>query len=184
MIHFRLHEPFQVRALESELKSLTKNMDKVRGATVESIVKTLPEEQQPLVQACFEAAKHQNKKGRRYTTSYIYDCIIMRVKPSGLYEELRIENKLALPSPRTLLRYLKALRPAFGFQDNVFTMMERKAQHIPAGERRGKNYIKFPSLVSVTNGALYTYYQKFSGCLLLDEMAVQKLPTMTKTPAK
>ena len=82
----------------------------------------------------------------------------MRVRALGLYEKVHIENKLALPILRCLLR---ALRPAFGFQDNVLTMMEGK--------------IKFPSLVSVTNVALYTYYQHFSGCLLLDEMAVQKL---------
>ena len=61
----------------------------------------------------------------------------MRVKSPSLYEKLRIENKLALPSQRTVLRYMKALRPAFGFQRNVFKMMEGKAAHIPAGERRG-----------------------------------------------
>ena len=114
-----------------------KDINKVKAETLDNIIKTLPEEQQPLVLACFEAAKHHSKKGRRYKTEFIYDCIIMRTKSPSLYEKLRVENKLALPSPRTLLRYMKALRPAFGFQENVFKMMETKAAHIPAGERHG-----------------------------------------------
>ena len=113
------------------------SLNKVKQKTIETILKTLPEEQQLLIGA-FDAAKHHYKKSRRYKTDYIYECIIMRVKAPSLYEKLRTENKLALPSQRTLLRYMAALRPAFGFQENVFSMMKSKAAFIPDGERRGK----------------------------------------------
>ncbi|KAK3925973.1 Transposable element P transposase, partial [Frankliniella fusca] len=109
-----------VDTLKAEVRDTMKDLLKVKQKRVEEILSLLPEEQRPLVQACFDAARHENKKNRRYTTQFIYECILMRIKAPGLYEKLRDDNKLALPSHRTLLRYMKALRPAFGFQENHF----------------------------------------------------------------
>ncbi|KAK3923509.1 Transposable element P transposase, partial [Frankliniella fusca] len=61
----------------------------------------------------------------------------MRIKAPALYEKLRTENKLALPSKRTLNRYIQNLRPCYGLQENVFEMMKIKAAHMPESERHG-----------------------------------------------
>lgn len=119
------------------MSNLMLDLHKTKAAKIESIVSTLPEEQQVLVRTCFDAAKYHNKKNRHYTTDWIYECMLMRVKAPALYETLRTQNKLALPSQRTLLRYMRALRPAFGFQENVFTMMKSKCEHYQPGERHG-----------------------------------------------
>ncbi|KAK3916667.1 DNA transposase [Frankliniella fusca] len=74
----------------------------------------------------------------------------MRIKAPGLYEKLRDDNKLALPSHRTLLRYMKALRPAFGFQENVFTLMKSKGEQYQPGERHGSLLIDEIALESRT----------------------------------
>lgn len=129
---------FQVAALQSEITSKMKEIHKIKAEKLESILKLLPEEQQILVRACFDAARHHNKKSRRYTNEWIYECIIMRIKAPGLYEKLRTENKIALPSQRTLLRYMQALRPSYGFQENVFTVLKSKAEKMQPGERHGK----------------------------------------------
>ncbi|KAK3926592.1 Transposable element P transposase [Frankliniella fusca] len=127
----------KVDSLKAEMSDLMKKLNKTNASKLDDIIKILPEEQRVLVQTCFDAAKHHNSKNRRYTTDWIYDCVLMRVKAPGLYEQLRTKNKLALPSQRTLLRYMRALRPAFGFQENVFTLLETKSQQYQIGERHG-----------------------------------------------
>ncbi|KAK3929571.1 DNA transposase, partial [Frankliniella fusca] len=127
----------RVDALKSQVNNLMQDIHKTKAAKLESIISTLPEEQQVLARSCFDAAKHHNKKNRRYTTEWIYECVLMRIKAPALYESLRTRNKLALPSQRTLLRYMRALRPAFGFQENVFTLMQTKSEHYQLGERHG-----------------------------------------------
>ena len=115
-----------------------RKMHKIKAEALQDILNSLPPEQQLLVQTCIDAAKHHNKKSRRYKTEWIYECLIMRIKAPGLYNKLMEENKIASPSPRTLQRYMTALRPAFGFQENVFSMMANKAAHMPKAERHGK----------------------------------------------
>ncbi|KAK3931244.1 DNA transposase [Frankliniella fusca] len=84
--------------------------------------------------------------------------VLMRVKAPGLCEKLRQQNKLALPSQKTLLRYMRALRPAYGFQENLFTLLEARSVHYQPGERHG--------------------------CILLDEMSLETRTYYDKTTCK
>ncbi|KAK3916668.1 Coiled-coil and C2 domain-containing protein 1B [Frankliniella fusca] len=52
----------KVDTLKAEVRDTMKDLLKVKQKRVEEILSLLPEEQRPLVQACFDAARHENKK--------------------------------------------------------------------------------------------------------------------------
>ncbi|KAK3920031.1 Cell division control protein 4, partial [Frankliniella fusca] len=116
----------RVDALKSQINNLMQDIHKTKVAKLESILSTLPEEQQVLVRSCFDAAKHYKEKNRRCTTE---------------------KDTEQIPSQRTLLRYMGTLRPAFGFQENVFTLMQTKSEHYQ--------------------------HEEWHGALLLDEMSLE-----------
>ncbi|OXU20161.1 hypothetical protein TSAR_000280 [Trichomalopsis sarcophagae] len=70
----------------------------------------LPENQRLAVRACFNASKIEDQKGIRYTTQWIYECLLLRIKSRKTYNHLRTHNILCLPSWETLNRYLKHLK--------------------------------------------------------------------------
>ncbi|XP_074093766.1 uncharacterized protein LOC141524021 [Cotesia typhae] len=53
------------------------------------------------VRACFQAAKVKNKKQRRYTIEWVYECLMVLIKGPAVYEKLR--TRQILPLPCTLL---------------------------------------------------------------------------------
>lgn len=97
----------------------------------------LPIEQQEMVKTIFNAAKCKSSKGRRYSLEWVYECLLMRIKGPKLYRKMRKENKLSLPSEKTLGRYIKKLHPAYGFQENTFQVMKEKAQDFSLAEGHG-----------------------------------------------
>ncbi|KAE8738109.1 hypothetical protein FOCC_FOCC016419 [Frankliniella occidentalis] len=115
--------------------------------TINDIIKDLPEEQQLLVKTCFEAAKCE-KKGRRYDSEWIYECLLMRISAPKLYRKLCTENKLPLPHIRTLRRYMKNISPTYGFNENILQALSSRAESFSEQEKHG--------------------------CLLLDEMALDE----------
>ncbi|KAK3915282.1 Transposable element P transposase [Frankliniella fusca] len=75
----------------------------------------------------------------------------MRIKGHALYKKLIRDNKLPLPSEKTLNKYMKGLKAEYGFQDNIFKVMGLKGKSFDPSERHG--------------------------CLLLDEMQLDALLT-------
>ncbi|KAK3931250.1 ATP-dependent RNA helicase dbp9 [Frankliniella fusca] len=92
----------RVKRLNQKVDESMKLMSRIREEQVEETIKLLPPEQQCLVKACSEASKQANTKGCRCATDWIYECMLMRIKAPALYEKLRRENKIALPSKRKL----------------------------------------------------------------------------------
>jgi len=50
----------------------------------------------------------------------------MKIKGPALYENIRRDNILPLPSLSTLQRYIQQLQP-YGFQESVFKIIEENA---------------------------------------------------------
>lgn len=98
----------------------------------------LEEPQRKTVLACFAAATAKNKKGRRYTLEWIYECVLMRIKASSLYDSMRERNILPLPCKYTLNKYIHRITSsAFGFPQAVFDCLRVKASGMSAAARRG-----------------------------------------------
>lgn len=109
----------------------------VEVTILQKAISNLPLKQQHAVNACFEASKLKDPRSTRYTTQWIYECYLMRVKSKKLYTQLRRDKILSLPSPRTLSRYLKNIKATYGFQSYVFKGLKMKAPLMSAMNRRG-----------------------------------------------
>lgn len=113
-------------------------MAKIEEKSLEKHLEMLPGPQQENVRACLQAAKAKTLNGCRYTRKWIYECLLLKIKSTATYNHLRNHKILALPSITTLRRYLRNMKPQYGFQDQVFNVMRKKANHMPMAERRGK----------------------------------------------
>lgn len=85
-------------------------------------ISKLPQPQQENVLACLQAAKKFKGQGNRYTTHWIYQCLLLKIKSNSAYNHLRKHKIMALPSPSTLHRYLKKLKPTYGFQNKFLIL--------------------------------------------------------------
>jgi len=61
----------------------------------------------------------------------------MRIKSPKLYRKMRRDNILPLPSYTTLQRYIKKLRPVYGFSDATIKMMGLKVKEMTEMEKHG-----------------------------------------------
>ncbi|XP_046407691.1 uncharacterized protein LOC124172298 [Ischnura elegans] len=100
-------------------------------------ISNLPERQQEGVRACFAAPQLKNPKNRRYTLSWVHECLLLRIKSRKAYEHLRKNNILRLPGANTLSRYIRNVKGAYGFQGAIFHCLKEKAEGLAAEERRG-----------------------------------------------
>lgn len=110
----------------------------LKQKVIDDLIQSVPETQRELLGTIIKTAKTP-KKGRRYTTEWVYECFLMKTKANNLYTQLQKENKMPLPSHTTLLRYLRRLRPYYGFDENVFRMMKKKSKFVSPNERRGES---------------------------------------------
>lgn len=127
----------QVETLKDKFLKLKAKCARSNQDAINAEIKTLPENQQGTVLACFSAAK-VNKKGTRYTNQWIYECLLLRIKSPKAYEHLQRRNILKLPCASTLNRYLRAIKGSYGFDENLFKALKEKTSKMKADKLRGK----------------------------------------------
>ena len=93
-----------------------------------------------MVSACINAAKRKGPTGNRYEIDWIYECILMRIKSPSLYRSLYFGKKMPLPSRCQLNRYMKKIKPVFGFQEPVLEVLEKKTEDWPDRNKHGKTH--------------------------------------------
>lgn len=124
-----------------QAKSLIKQMKEKNArndsTAFEEAVKALPIKQQQQVKACFAAAKRKSTKGMKYESEWALECLIMSMKSPRLYEHIRKNNIMALPSRTSLRRYLKRYRSGFGLSEKVFAAVAEKTKSMDLFQRHG-----------------------------------------------
>lgn len=120
----------QVRAMKEENSRLS-------DETFLGRIKELPPKQQEAALHMFKAAKRKSVRGMRYSKEWILECLIMRMKGPKLYEDMRRQKVLVLPSKVTLQKYLRSYRTGFGFNAKVMSMLKQKASSMDAFKRHG-----------------------------------------------
>lgn len=110
----------------------------IKEDQLNNAIEKLPTRQQLSIKACFTAAKLKSLNGMRYTTQWIYECLLLRIKSKKLYRQLRRDKILVLPSPTTLARYLKNIKASYGFQEYIFKGLETKSACMEEETKRGK----------------------------------------------
>lgn len=123
--------------MKSNIVSLKNSFSKLKEKKLDSMIKDLPQNQQEAVKICFKACSAQSGHGIRYTTNWVYECVLMKIKSPALYQKIYREKILPVPSTVTLRRYIKKLKPAYGFQTSTFKMLEEKTKHMKSVECHG-----------------------------------------------
>jgi len=100
----------------------------------------LPDAQRENIMACLNAAKKFKGQGNRYTTRWIYHCLLLKIRSNKAYNYLRDNHIMALPSMETLRRYIRKMKPTYGFQPGIFEVMKEKSKDMDPFERRGKYF--------------------------------------------
>jgi hypothetical protein len=125
--------------LKEEILSLKTKMSKMEDEAVDKILKGIKEEKhKEVIKAIIMASKCTNSKNRRYSNEWMYECILMRIKSPALYRKMLRDDLLPLPSFRTIQRFIKKLKPQFGFHEPTFKLMQEKAKYLPEIERHGE----------------------------------------------
>lgn len=127
----------QVVCLQREVECMKKKCAQTNTQLIEDAISKLPGNQQLSVQACFAASKVKNKQGKRYTTQWVYECLLLRIKSKKTYDHLRNHNILSLPCINTLHRYIQAIKGCYGFQENTFKLLKEKSAQMESSDVRG-----------------------------------------------
>ncbi|KAH7964989.1 hypothetical protein HPB49_002734 [Dermacentor silvarum] len=121
-----------VKVLPSGLKILS---DDLLSETLTEA--NLSEAQQMLVRECVEAARHQSKKGRRYTNNWLLLCLLLHIRSPSAYRFFRENDVLPLPSVKTIRRYISRVDMKCGFDKYFFSALKNKLQMKPTFSRHG-----------------------------------------------
>ncbi|KAK3911161.1 Transposable element P transposase [Frankliniella fusca] len=126
-----------IKKLKEIIHDLHDKFQALDEKKIQDYVAAMPPSWQTSIITCVKAAKVKNSHGRRYTAQWIYECTLLRIKSLGLYKKMLRDEFLPLPSLRTLQRYMKKLNPAYGFNQNTFSLIKEKCVHMPEHKRHG-----------------------------------------------
>ena len=124
--------------LNQEKKALEQEKVENESRAVEMAINSLPDIQQSVVRHFFDFAKKQPRL-RRYTTEWILECLLLRIKSNSLYQHMRKKGILPLPCSETLDRYINKIDRSFGFHDAVFDSLHVRAGRLEPQEKHGKH---------------------------------------------
>ncbi|KAK3928196.1 Transposable element P transposase [Frankliniella fusca] len=127
----------RIKKLKEIIHDLHDKFQALDEKKIQDYVAAMPPSWQTSIITCVKAAKVKNSHGRRYTAQWIYECTLLRIKSLGLYKKMLRDEFLPLPSLRTLQRYMKKLNPAYGFNQNTFSLIKEKCVHMPEHKRHG-----------------------------------------------
>lgn len=100
-------------------------------------IESLPPKQKQAAHHIFAAAKRKGMKGMAYSKEWMLECIIMKMKGPRLYEHMRKQQILVLPSQVTLRKYTKGYRTGFGFSRKVLSVLKEKTSSMDIFKRHG-----------------------------------------------
>ena len=121
-----------LRALSFRLK---KSLSNAANSSLEKLLKPLSLNQQLAVKHCLRQVKAKSARGMRYDHRWILACILLRIKSLKAYEQLRDHSFLALPTRRTLGRYIDVVNAETGIAEDVNQLIRQRVNSVE--ERRG-----------------------------------------------
>ncbi len=119
------------------MKACLEKIKKIDWDTeVKGRIAQLPDMQQEFVSQMFQSAMKKSR-GLRYTRSFMYACIMLKIKSTSCYLYLRRHKILPLPSLSTIYAYMRKMKAEFGFHDEIFDVVKRKGQTMLPQNKRG-----------------------------------------------
>ncbi|XP_077508835.1 uncharacterized protein LOC144120336 [Amblyomma americanum] len=138
------HTRRRLQTVQKKLRNTTRELEEMRLANKNTAteilndrIKALPPKQQQAVMTCFKAAARKSTCGMRYEKDWILECVLMRMRSPKLYEHLRKQKILILPSRTCLQRYIQNFKSGFGFNENVFKALALETGDMDINARHG-----------------------------------------------
>ncbi|KAH9384119.1 hypothetical protein HPB48_026105 [Haemaphysalis longicornis] len=100
-------------------------------------IQSLPPKQKEAALHMFGSAKRKGMQGMMYSKIWILECIMMKMEGPRLYEQLRRQHILALPTKATLAKYVKSYRTGFGFNKKILSILKDTTQKMDFFSRHG-----------------------------------------------
>ncbi|XP_077531337.1 uncharacterized protein LOC144143461 [Haemaphysalis longicornis] len=127
----------KVKSLDQAIAQMKQENEEIEESALRKKIDKLPPKQKAAVLQCFEAANRKSPKGMRYNPEWLLECIIMRMKSPRLYEHVRREKILVLPSRTCLRKYMRQYESSFGFNGTVLSGIAKKTQKMTEFGRHG-----------------------------------------------
>ncbi|KAH8029287.1 hypothetical protein HPB51_024997 [Rhipicephalus microplus] len=113
---------------EDTMQKLKQQSEELEENVLESRLKDLTLKQKLAIMQCFQGARHKSPKGIKYNPDWLLECMIMRMKSPRLYEHVRREGILLLPSRSCLKVYMRKYKSGFGFNPMVLAGIAEKTK--------------------------------------------------------
>lgn len=114
--------------MKEDIENLNKRYSTITESIFNETIKKLPDQMQETLKCIYRYGKTKNKKGMRYSKEWILECILLRIKSRTNYLHLKLHNILPLPTISTLRTYMENMKPRYGFDKNVFSMLKKVHQ--------------------------------------------------------
>lgn len=118
----------KIRATAQQMVQLKQRNEGLQESAVRDKISRLPPKQQCAILQCFAAGNRKSTKGMHYNKEWLLECLIMRMESPRLYEHVRREKILVLPSRTCLRKYMKVYESNFGFNMAILTGIKRKTE--------------------------------------------------------
>jgi hypothetical protein len=82
-------------------------------------------------------AKLKSLKGMRYSSNWLLECMLLKLKSPSAYHHLRIQKILPLPHPRTIGKLLAGHPSEFGFSNTSLDSIKRSMSGKSERDRQG-----------------------------------------------
>lgn len=122
------------KRLMVRLGNLAKDVRRLKdesAATAEEVlaakISLLSPKQQLAVRQCFESAKRKSPCGMQYDKEWMLECILLKIRSPKLYQYMRKQNILALPSETTIRKYTPQYRTGYGFNEKMLSALKKKS---------------------------------------------------------
>lgn len=127
----------RLETAQSSIAQMKADNERISDEAYEEGIRMLPPKQQLAVRACFQAARRRSTNGMVYDDEWVLECLLMRMRSPKLYEHLRTQKILILPSRSRLQRYFCNFRGGFGFSPKLFSALQKKTEGMEKFSCRG-----------------------------------------------
>ncbi|KAH9374406.1 hypothetical protein HPB48_010867 [Haemaphysalis longicornis] len=127
------------KKIEMEFAACKSKLENISTETLERLSHEayLTEGQQLVLKECVAASKTESKKGRRYSDNWILLCLLLHIRSPAGYKFLMENEVLALPSVRTICRYVSMVGFKSGFDQKFFAALGKRINKMADFKRHG-----------------------------------------------
>ncbi|XP_040073275.1 uncharacterized protein LOC120845796 [Ixodes scapularis] len=126
-----------ISKLKSKIHNLRRKSAETDTSSFEDKIKNMPVKQQQQIKACLAASRRKSTKGMKYESEWVLECAVMCMKSPRLYEHIRKNKIMILPSRTSLRRYLKSYRSGFGLSEKLFAAVAEKTRSMNSFQCHG-----------------------------------------------